>query len=72
MNEVYEGDVNGFVKPGDEFFSLMPNSATTVELSEQLAIVTSEGDRLTIPCSLPLARGGQSEAEQEGLYPVID
>jgi hypothetical protein len=34
MNEVYEGDVNGFVKRGDEFFGLMPDSTTTVELSE--------------------------------------
>jgi hypothetical protein len=34
MNEVYEGDVNGFVKRGDEFLGIMPNSTTTVELSE--------------------------------------
>jgi hypothetical protein len=34
MNEVYEGDVDGFVKRGDEFFALMPNSTTTIELSE--------------------------------------
>ena len=35
MNEVYEGEVTGFVKRGDKFFGLMPNGATTVELSER-------------------------------------
>jgi hypothetical protein len=34
MNEVYEGNVDGFVRRGDEFFGIMPNSTTTVELSE--------------------------------------
>jgi T5orf172 domain len=34
LNEVFEGDVDGFVRRGEEFFALMPNPDTQRELSE--------------------------------------
>ena len=34
LNEVYEGDVSGFIERGDTFFSLMPNPDLEKELSE--------------------------------------
>ncbi len=34
LNEVYEGDVDGFIARGDAFFSIMPNPETERELSE--------------------------------------
>jgi hypothetical protein len=34
MNEVYEGDVEKFIERANEYFSLMPDSTTIVELSE--------------------------------------
>lgn len=34
LNEVYEGDVNGFVARGDGFFAIMPNPDIEKELSE--------------------------------------
>lgn len=34
LNEVYEGDIEGFIKRGNQFFSLMPNSNYEVEFSE--------------------------------------
>jgi T5orf172 domain len=34
LNEVYEGSIDLFGQRGDEYFRLMPDSATTVELSE--------------------------------------
>lgn len=34
MNEVYEGDVEGFIHRANNFFSQMPNSNTNTPLSE--------------------------------------
>lgn len=34
MNEVYEGDVDGFIKRGEEFFRQLPSQETAVRLSE--------------------------------------
>ena len=34
LNEVYEGDVDGFVQRGDNFFNNMPNSSNEVIFSE--------------------------------------
>lgn len=34
LNEVYEGDVQGFIARGDAFFAVMPNSRLEKELSE--------------------------------------
>lgn len=34
LNEVFEGDPEGFIKRGNEFFSMMPTSDTAVSLSE--------------------------------------
>lgn len=34
LNEVYEGDVNGFVRRGDSFFALMPDPDAEKDLSE--------------------------------------
>ena len=34
MNEVYEGDVESFVRRADAFFAMMPGSLTEVPLSE--------------------------------------
>jgi len=34
MNEVYEGDVESFVRRTDAFFAMMPSSSTEVPLAE--------------------------------------
>lgn len=34
LNEVYEGDINGFVERGDAYFGVMPNPDSERELSE--------------------------------------
>ncbi|MBU2511072.1 GIY-YIG nuclease family protein [bacterium] len=34
MNEVYEGDINGFLKRADEFFKVMPKDSNKPGLSE--------------------------------------
>ncbi len=34
LNEVYEGDVNGFIDRAKKFFSLMPDPTTEIELSD--------------------------------------
>jgi hypothetical protein len=34
LNEVYEGDINGFVERGDTYFGVMPNPDSERELSE--------------------------------------
>ena len=34
LNEVYEGEVNGFIQRAEEFFALMPNPDSERELSE--------------------------------------
>ncbi len=34
LNEVYEGDIEGFMARGDAFFAVMPNPDIEKELSE--------------------------------------
>jgi hypothetical protein len=34
MNEVYEGELNGFMKRAEDFFNLMPTKDLKIELSE--------------------------------------
>ena len=34
LNEVYEGEIDGFIERGDQFFNHMPNSTDEVEFSE--------------------------------------
>jgi len=34
LNEVYEGDVNGFIDRAEKFFELMPDPTTEIELSD--------------------------------------
>lgn len=34
LNEVYEGDVNGFIDRAEKFFGLMPDPTTEIELSD--------------------------------------
>jgi hypothetical protein len=53
LNEVYEGDINGFIARGDAFFALMPLPETEKELSPHSPLfeVTDlvEGDSLVAP-----------------------
>lgn len=42
LNEVYEGDINGFMERGDAFFSLMPNPDSERELSEHSPLFDAE------------------------------
>jgi hypothetical protein len=34
LNEVFEGDIRGFLERGDQFFGLMPTPSSERELSE--------------------------------------
>ncbi len=34
LNEVFEGEIGGFIERGDAFFSVMPNPDTEKDLSE--------------------------------------
>jgi hypothetical protein len=34
LNEVFEGEIRGFIERGDAFFSVMPNPDTERDLSE--------------------------------------
>ena len=34
MNEVYEGEISGFIERGDAYFALMPDPDSERELSE--------------------------------------
>jgi len=43
LNEVYEGDVEGFVRRGDQFFALMPNPDSEKELSEHSPLFEPDG-----------------------------
>lgn len=38
MNEVYEGDIEEFVKRGDDFFAVMPNPETKKTLSDHFPL----------------------------------
>ena len=34
LNEVFEGEIRGFIERGDAFFAIMPNPDTEKDLSE--------------------------------------
>jgi len=42
LNEVYEGDINGFIERGDSFFAVMPSPDSEKELSEYSPLFSSE------------------------------
>ncbi|MDP1808214.1 MAG: GIY-YIG nuclease family protein [Actinomycetota bacterium] len=44
LNEVYEGDIEGFLSRGDEFFSLMPNPDSEKQLSEHSPLYEPGGN----------------------------
>lgn len=44
MNEVYEGNVQGFVDRGDRFFAVMPTEETKVPLSEHSPLTERGAD----------------------------
>ena len=44
LNEVYEGEIDGFVKRGDAFFALMPNPNNEKELSQHSPLYEQEED----------------------------
>jgi len=41
LNEVYEGDIQGFIERGEQFFAVMPNPDTEKELSEHSPLYES-------------------------------
>jgi hypothetical protein len=41
LNEVYEGDINGFLERAEQFFALMPDPDTERELSEHSPLYVS-------------------------------
>jgi hypothetical protein len=45
LNEVYEGNIDAFIKRGDEFFSIMPSPDTDKELSEHSPLYEPDSDR---------------------------
>jgi len=47
LNEVYEGDIDSFIKRGDEFFSIIPSPDTDKELSEHSPLYETDSDRNT-------------------------
>ncbi len=42
LNEVFEGDIQGFIDRGDRFFALMPTPDSERELSEHSPLYESE------------------------------
>jgi hypothetical protein len=42
LNEVYEGDISGFLERADQFFALMPNPDNEKELSEYSPLYSPE------------------------------
>jgi len=44
LNEVYEGDISGFLERGEQFFALMPNPDNERELSEHSPLYAPEED----------------------------
>jgi hypothetical protein len=44
MNEVYEGNLDLMIQRADELFRLMPDSNTTVELSEHSPLRAKKSD----------------------------
>jgi len=44
LNEVYEGDIAGFLERAERFFALMPNPENEKELSEHSPLYAPEED----------------------------
>jgi hypothetical protein len=44
LNEVYEGDITGFIEPAERFFALMPNPDNEKELSKHSPLYAPEED----------------------------
>ena len=47
LNEVFEGDINGFIERGEKFFAVMPNPDSERELSEHSPLFGSDDDPAT-------------------------
>jgi hypothetical protein len=47
LNEVYEGDIDGFLARADSFFALMPNPNNEKELSEHSPLYEQEEDGIS-------------------------
>lgn len=47
LNEVYEGEIKGFVERADRFFTLMPNPNNEKELSEHSPLYEQEEDGIS-------------------------
>ncbi len=60
LNEVYEGDINGFISRGDAFFAIMPLPDTERELSQHSplfeAVEIDDGERLSQTLTLVAAQ----------------
>lgn len=52
MNEVYEGDVDGFVTRADTFFSNLPSQIQVSELSPHSPLLNSESDDAAISLTI--------------------
>lgn len=46
LNEVYEGDINGFLVRAEQFFALMPNPDNEKELSEHSPLYSREENEI--------------------------
>jgi hypothetical protein len=44
LNEVFEGDINGFIERGDQFFAMMPSPDSERELSQHSPLYESSDD----------------------------
>ncbi len=47
LNEVFEGDINGFIERAEKFFTVMPNPDSERELSEHSPLFGSDDDPAT-------------------------
>jgi len=47
LNEVFEGDINGFIERAEKFFAVMPNPDSERELSEHSPLFGSDDDPAT-------------------------
>jgi hypothetical protein len=48
LNEVYEGDIDGFLSRADDFFAIMPAPNNEKELSEHSPLYESEEDEILV------------------------
>lgn len=44
LNEVFEGDIGGFIKRGDQFFAMMPTPDSERELSQNSPLYEPSDD----------------------------